>query len=379
MQKPGNDLKKSGIFDSNELKMVKRQGKPCIFDTRLSKNLTLYLFDFFKYRELSDICSANIFFHNCFIEYEMSTWKMEMMNIIEIFHLDIKDPEKEIDNTLTSCIKKNRIYPVKNFEGNYVKIDKEGINIISLVYYDPDMQAQLEKHNSNKNNIHQNVFNFVDLEFMDLEDDFEEIGINHKKLNTPTPWISFFSENSYVPGNIIYLDQKSPLDFGFSFYHVMKDNYKFYLHHFTEDMRNAKLRLQIIINDQTVYEMPNFPSKEILEKSSIKNPDNKLNDVYICDINKYMFEAVKNSLKNSLNSDIDLKNSIKSNKSTESNSLNSQNSLKSVNSFKSFDSNNWNQRDYTVRIRFINTHLFWKAGWYIDGGRLVRSVYKIEK
>ena len=159
----------------------------------------------------------------------------------------------------------------------------------------------------------------------------------------------------------------------------MKDNYKFYLHHFTEDMRNAKLRLQIIINDQTVYEMPNFPSKEILEKSSIKNPDNKLNDVYICDINKYMFEAVKNSLKNSLNSDIDLKNSIKSNKSTEINSLNSQNSLKSVNSFKSFDSNNWNQRDYTVRIRFINTHLFWKAGWYIDGGRLVRSVYKIEK
>ena len=88
-------------------------------------------------------------------------------------------------------------------------------------------------------------------------------------------------------------------------------------------MRNAKLRLQIIINDQTVYEMPNFPSKEILEKSSIKNPDNKLNDVYICDIYKYMFEAVKNSLKNSLNSNIDLKNSIKSNKSTESSSLNS--------------------------------------------------------
>ena len=125
--------------------------------------------------------------------------------------------------------------------------------------------------------------------------------------------------------------------------------------------------------------MPNFPSKKILEKSSLKNPDSELNDVYICDINKYMFEAVKNSLKNSSNSNIDLKNSIKSNQSNESISLKSQNSLKSVNSFKSLGSNNWNQRDFTVRIRFINTHLFWKAGWYIDGGRLVRSVYKIEK
>ena len=307
----------------------------------------------------------------------MSTWKMEMMNIIAIFHLDIKDPEKEIDNTLTSCIKKNRIYPVKNFEGNYVKIDKEGINIISLVYYDPDMQAQLEKHISSKNNINPNGLNFEAFEFIDFEDDFEEIEINHHNLKTP--WISCFSKDSYIPGNIIYLDQKSPLDFGFSFYHVMKDNYKFYLHHYTEDMRNAKLRLQIIINDQIIYEMPNFPSKKILEKSSLKNPDSELNDVYICDINKYMFEAVKNSLKNSSNSNIDLKNSIKSNQSTESSSLKSQNSLKSVNSFKSLGSNNWNQRDYTVRIRFINTHLFWKAGWYIDGGRLVRSVYKIEK
>ena len=373
MQKPRNDLKKSGIFDSTKLKMIKREGKPCVFRERLKKNVTLYLFDFFKYRELSDICSTNIFLHNCFIEYEMS-WKSEMMNIIEIFDLDIKDPEKEIDNTLTSCIKKNRIYPVKNLEGNYLKIDKEGINLISLVFYDPDMQAQLDKCKANKMSKNTNGFNFEALELLDLEDDLEEI--NHHNLKTP--WRSLYSKYSYIPGNIIYLDQKSPLDFGFSFHHVMKDNYKFYLHHFTKDMRNAKLILQIIINDQSVFEIPNFPSKEILKQSSIKNPDNELNDVYICDINKHMFEAVKDSLKKSIEFNIDLKNSIKSHKSTENSSPKSQNSLKSVNSLKSFDGNNWNQRDYTVRIRFINTHLFWKAGWYIDGGRLVRSMYKIE-
>ena len=121
MQKPGNVLKKSGIFDSNELKMVKREGKPCIFDTRLSKNLMLYLFDFFKYRELSDICSANIFLHNCFIEYEMSTWKMEMMNIIEIFHLEIKDPENIKEEVIEN--KKEEKIEIKEVQEDVIKED----------------------------------------------------------------------------------------------------------------------------------------------------------------------------------------------------------------------------------------------------------------
>ena len=65
MQKERNELKKSGIFDTKSLKKIEREGKPCIFRCRLKKNLTLYLFDFFTYRELSDICDTNIFFHNC--------------------------------------------------------------------------------------------------------------------------------------------------------------------------------------------------------------------------------------------------------------------------------------------------------------------------
>ena len=48
-------------------------------------------------------------------------------------------------------------------------------------------------------------------------------------------------------------------------------------------------------------------------------------------------------------------------------------SLESIN----FDLSKWNNKDYTVRIRFTNQHLFWKAGWYLDGGRLVRTIYKI--
>ena len=101
-----------------------------------------------------------------------------------------------------------------------------------------------------------------------------------------------------------------------------------------------------------------------------------------------MFDAAKNDLRNSLDFKLDLKSSISSNKSTESNtnsfksnkSINSlHSSILSSNSSKGIDQFNLNIKDYTVRIRFFNTQLFYKPGWYLDGGRLVRSVYKIEK
>ena len=382
MKQNGNDLKTSGIFNSDKLKIIKREGKPNIFKDRVKKNVTKHLFDFFYYRELSEIGSTNIFLYNCFVEYEMATWKQEMKNIIKIFHLDIKNEEEEIDETLTACVKKNRIYPVKNFEGNYLRIDKEGLNLISLAYYDPDIQAQLDKTNIMLYHINDNSFENIDE--MDLEDNLLDINQTDLKIT----WKALYSGNSYVPGNILYLNDRSSLDFGFSFHHVIKDNYKFYLHHAMTDMRNAKLKLQIIINDQIVFEMDNFPSKKILDESHVDIFNNELKDVFICDINKHMFDAVKNDLRNSLDFKFDLKSSISSEKSTESNtnsfksnkSINSlRSSTLSINSSKGNEQNISNNKDYTVRIRFFNTHLFYKPGWYLDGGRLVRSVYKVEK
>ena len=382
MKQNGNDLKTSGIFNSDKLKIIKREGKPNIFKDRVKKNVTKHLFDFFYYRELSEIGSTNLFLYNCFVEYEMATWKQEMKNIIKIFHLDIKNEEEEIDETLTACVKKNRIYPVKNFEGNYLRIDKEGLNLISLAYYDPDIQAQLDKTNIMLYHINDNSFENIDE--MDLEDNLLDINQTDLKIT----WKALYSGNSYVPGNILYLNDKSSLDFGFSFHHVIKDNYKFYLHHAMTDMRNAKLKFQIIINDQIVFETDNFPSKKILDESHVDIFNNELKDVFICDINKHMFDAVKNDLRNSLDFKFDLKSSISSEKSTESNtnsfksnkSINSlRSSTLSINSSKGNEQNISNNKDYTVRIRFFNTHLFYKPGWYLDGGRLVRSVYKVKK
>ena len=382
MKQNGNDLKTSGIFNSDKLKIIKREGKPNIFKDRVKKNVTKHLFDFFYYRELSEIGSTNIFLYNCFVEYEMATWKQEMKNIIKIFHLDIKNEEEEIDETLTACVKKNRIYPVKNFEGNYLRIDKEGLNLISLAYYDPDIQAQLDKTNIMLYHINDNSFENIDE--MDLEDNLLDLNQTDLKIT----WKALYSGNSYIPGNTLYLNDKSSLDFGFSFHHVIKDNYKFYLHHAMTDMRNAKLKFQIIINDQIVFETDNFPSKKILDESHVDIFNNELKDVFICDINKHMFDAVKNDLRNSLDFKFDLKSSISSEKSTESNtnsfksnkSINSlRSSTLSINSSKGNEQNISNNKDYTVRIRFFNTHLFYKPGWYLDGGRLVRSVYKVEK
>ena len=311
MKQNGNDLKTSGIFNSDKLKIIKREGKPNIFKDRVKKNVTKHLFDFFYYRELSEIGSTNIFLYNCFVEYEMATWKQEMKNIIKIFHLDIKNEEEEIDETLTACVKKNRIYPIKNLEGNYLRIDKEGLNLISLAYYDPDIQAKLDKKNTMLYHINDDSFENIDE--MDLEDNLLDINQTDLKIT----WKALYSGNSYVPGNILYLNDKSSLDFGFSFHHVIKDNYKFYLHHAMTDMRNAKLKLQIIINDQIVFETDNFPSKKILDESHVDIFNNELKDVFICDINKHMFDAVKNDLRNSLDFKFDLKSSISSEKSTE--------------------------------------------------------------
>lgn len=364
----------SGLFIHNKLNLIKRKEKENVFSQRLNKNLTKYIFDFFYMRELSNMCSSNLFFYKCFRDYKLPNWKSEMLNLIDIFNLDIKNKKEEISESILDCIEKHFLFPIKDRRGNFLKIDKEGINLISLLYYDPDMQFQLEKLNS-KNNQNINTFNFDLNQSIDLENDFEEI--NH--LTLKTPWKVIYCNNSYNPGNIIFLEEKSTLDFGFSFNHVIKGNYKFYLHQFIINMKNANLLLQIIINDKVVYEMDNFPSKKILEEfkngdddENTNNNDIKLKDTYICDINKQMFDSAKNNLEKSLDIEIDTKNSFNSVGSTESNSSSHNLNNKS----KYFISN---KKEYTIRVRFRNKHLFWKAGWYLDGGRLVRSFHEEEK
>ena len=101
-----NSTSESGIFNSSLMQKINRECKKSVFNEKLNRNLTKYLFDFFYYRELYQICSANLFLYQCFTEYQLMTWKLEMNNIIDIFNLDIKNYDEEVDDTLTQCIKK---------------------------------------------------------------------------------------------------------------------------------------------------------------------------------------------------------------------------------------------------------------------------------
>ena len=141
----------NGILNLSKIKSIKRIGKPNIFSKKMKKNITKYLFDFLYYNELLTINSTNVFIHNCLSDYDILSWDVELRNIIDIFNLDIHNINEEMGETLASCIAKNRLYKMKNYEGNYIKINNEGINIISSVYFDSDMQSQLDKLNNNIN------------------------------------------------------------------------------------------------------------------------------------------------------------------------------------------------------------------------------------
>lgn len=382
----------NGILNLSKIKSIKRIGKPNIFSKKMKKNITKYLFDFLYYNELLTINSTNVFIHNCLSDYDMLSWDVELHNIIDIFNLDIHNINEEMGGTLASCIAKNRLYKMKNYEGNYIKINNEGINIISSVYFDSDMQSQLDKLN---NNINKNSnFSFNSFGSFDLFENYEEINkINPYTLKTP--WKTIQCDNSYNGGNIIYLEEKSALDFGFSFNNVIRGNYKFYLHQSITNMKNAKLILQITINNHLVYEINDFPNSTILEQFNdnnnngiikLNNLNNSFDDIsfseeeddnnqninlketFICEIKEEMFDKINNNLKKKTS--FESKNTFDSLGSTESNTSNTSNKSneKILNS---------RIKKYTIRIRFTNQHLLWKAGWYLDGGKLVRDMGNI--
>ena len=149
-------------------------------------------------------------------------------------------------------------------------------------------------------------------------------------------------------------------------------------------MKNAKLILQVTINDTLVYEINDFPNKDIL--SQFEDDDNKINidkyfgededieitkfdninlkETFICEITEEMFDKV-NKKKTSL---FESKNTSDSLGSTESNTSINSSSNKSDKNFAS------KIKKYNIRVRFTNQHLFWKAGWYLDGGKLVKII-----
>ena len=372
MEETVSTTSESGIFNSKKFQKINRQGKSCIFSDKLSKNVTKYLFDFFYYRELYNLGSVNLFFYQCFRDYQLLTWKLEMNNIIDIFHLEINNYEEEVDDTLTKTIKNKRTYNMKDHPGCYVRINKDGINIISSAYYDNSIYKE---NNLNKNNTGIFLNNNLNLDF--INDKLNNINIienespnksknnNNEIINLSEPpsnigsadsiklmkmsdlliWKTEYIEGSYIINSpCINLIKTAPLDFGFSFYHIIKGDYQLYLNHCLINMKNARLILKVFINKYNVYTLKNFPSNDLIEHYENCKLEDKTNikfkEYLICSITKKMFDDTNNFEKND---------------------------------------NNKATNDYEIRVVFQNIDLFWKAGWCIDGGRLLRKVYEVNE
>ena len=372
MEETVSTTSESGIFNSKKFQKINRQGKSCIFSDKLSKNVTKYLFDFFYYRELYNLGSVNLFFYQCFRDYQLLTWKLEMNNIIDIFHLEINNYEEEVDDTLTKTIKNKRTYNMKDHPGCYVRINKDGINIISSAYYDNSIYKE---NNLNKNNTGIFLNNNLNLDF--INDKLNNVNIienespnksnnnNNEIINLSEPpsnigsadsiklmkmsdlliWKTEYIEGSYIINSpCINLIKTAPLDFGFSFYHIIKGDYQLYLNHCLINMKNARLILKVFINKYNVYTLKNFPSNDLIEHYENCKLEDKTNikfkEYLICSITKKMFDDANNFEKND---------------------------------------NNKATNDYEIRVVFQNIDLFWKAGWCIDGGRLLRKVYEVNE
>ena len=364
----------SGIFNSKKMQKINRQGKPCIFRNKLSQNVMKYLFDFFYYRELYNLGSVNLYFYRCFTDYQLLTWKLEMNNIIDIFHLEIKNEEEEVDDTLTKCISKKRTYNMKDHPGCFVRINKDGINIISSAYYDNTIKKEMNyvnkintggilNNNLNLDAINEklsklninNINTFENespnksnnnTENFNISEPASNIGsadsIKMIKITDSYIWKTEYIDGSYIKNTpCINLIKTAPLDFGFSFYHIIKGDYQLYLNHCLINMKNARLILKVYINKYNVYTLKNFPSNELIEQFENSQTEKvtkiKFKEYLICSITKKMFDEASN-----------------------------------------FE-NNETANDFEIRIVFQNIDLFWKAGWCIDGGRLLRKVYEVNE
>jgi hypothetical protein len=282
---------------------------------------------------------------------------------------------------------------MEDHPGCYLRINKEGLNIISLVYYDHSIQKDLNYNNdfndnkilpfkknlniiddkdidlnsnlninmiNDNNNNNSKNFNkrgtIESLSFSEAPSNFgsmESISTNIKS-NEKTHWkIKEDVDDTYNNNQCILLNRTTPLNFGFSFYHVIKGDYQLYLHHSLINMRNARLILQVSINGKIVYTLSDFPSNELVNQDSREEKEKekniKLKEYLICSITKKMFEESNYTL---------IGNEIEDNDD---------------------DDEKHKFRDYEVRVTFKNQDLFWKAGWCIDGGRLLRKVYEVNE
>ena len=107
------------------------------FDTkinwRLNNNFTKYLFDFFICKDIQKIGNVNIFFRNFSINHSFQ-WIPYLKDVIKTEY-NIELPENQIDNNFKEANQMKRKYKIKNYDGLYLLIENNRLNIMKLAQY----------------------------------------------------------------------------------------------------------------------------------------------------------------------------------------------------------------------------------------------------
>ena len=125
------EMKKKKLY---RFPLITRMGK---FDTkinwRLNNNFTKYLFDFFICKDIQKIGNVNIFFRNFSINHSFK-WIQYLKNVIKTEY-NIELPENQIDNNFKEANQMKRKYKIKNYDGLYLLIENNRLNIMKLAQY----------------------------------------------------------------------------------------------------------------------------------------------------------------------------------------------------------------------------------------------------
>ena len=242
---------------------INRQSKDNNFINKMSKNLTIYLFDFFSYKELYEMGKINLYFMNNVIDYfeENEPWPEKIRKLKSQYNFKIF--QNEVDSSLEDAkIKKRRYkYPSEEEDKkiNYYQYDIDGNRYISIA----------------------RTFDWA-----------------HK--NNESYWREEKIDGSYEKDSgVPYLITVCWIDTHFSFFHVKPNNYKLYINeHFKKNKRFIeKVNLKVTINENIIIYDTKFPSNAIFDNNSSGERDNaSLNEDYICLIKKEDFNEAKKDI-----------------------------------------------------------------------------------
>ena len=250
--------------------IIKRKPIQSLFNIRLAKNLTKYLFDFFSYKEVYEIGKCNVFLMNAVIEYFEQTepWPEKLRKLKSIY--DFKIYQNEIDETLKEAKIKKRKY----------------------------------KYQSN-NNVNYYQFNIDGDQYISIARSFKW---THK--DNPSYWQEKKCSNSYEEeGMVPYLLTVCWIDTYFTFFNVKPNNYKLFINELFIKYKDFKERvtIKVTIEDKIIYERK-FPSKQMYDNNndSLKE-NNVLKEDFICFIKKEDFDSIKKEKQLDVNGNFQVK------------------------------------------------------------------------